>query len=163
MRRPNQGGWRALPGVIFSVLIIAAIAAGALYISTQKTDMTSLSNTGGPPADLVAVKDGLPSFEGQADYQPAVYSGGDSMTAVYFSEADVEQIATFYQQQMIKDGWKQIDAPHPIINANPKKLTSASYEFKASKDNHTVTITAAETDKDLTAGTTETTVKIERN
>lgn len=163
--RPHQGGggWRALPGVILAVVIVGAIAAAAIYISTQKTNVTPSSITDGPPADLVAVRDQLPRFDGMRDYQPAVFSGGTSMDAVYFSDADVQQVANFYQQQMLKAGWTQIDAPHPVIIANPRKLTSASYEFKAAKDNHTVTVTALETDQDPSAGTTQTTIHIERN
>lgn len=163
MRQPHQGGLHALPGVILAVLIVGAIAAGAIYISSQKTSVTQSSVTSAAPADLIAVRDQLPRFEGMKDYQPAVYNGGTSMDAVYFSDADTQQIANFYQQQMLKEGWTQIDAPHPVINANPKKLTSSSYEFKATKDNHTVTVTALETDQNPSAGATQTTVHIERN
>lgn len=159
--RPRQGGWHALPEVILTVLVVSVLAAGAIYVGTQKTDLSPI--TGGPPSDLVAVRDQLPQFEGMVDSQPAVYSGGDSMEAIYFSDADVQQIANFYQQQMLKDGWTQIDAPHPIINANPRLAPSASYEFKATNDDHTVTITALETDANPTAGSTQTTVHIERN
>jgi len=158
--RPHQGGWHALPGVILTVLILGALAAGALYISAQKTDLSPL--TGGPPSDFVAVRDQLPRFEGQVVQQPAVYDGGNSMESVYVSDADVEGVATFYQQQMLKDGWTQIDAPHLIINANPRTGTSSTYEFKATKDDHTVTVTALETDKDLTGSSNQITVKIER-
>jgi len=158
---PHQGGWHALPGVLLTILVLGALAAGAVYIGTRSPDVTQSSVTGRAPADLLAVRDQLPRFEGMKDYQPSVYNGGNSMDAVYYSDANAEQVATFYQQQMIKDGWKQIDAPHPVILANPKMAPSSSYEFKASKDNHTVTVTALETDKDPAAGTTQTTVHIE--
>ena len=159
--RQHQGGWHALPGIVLTVLILGALAAGAIYISTQKTDLSPL--TGGPPSDLVAVRDQLPRFEGQIVQQPSVYDGGSSMQAIYVSNADVEQVANFYQTQMLKGGWTQIDAPHPIINANPRTGTSSAYEFKATKEDHTVTITALEPDKDLTGASTQTTVHIERN
>lgn len=160
--RPQQGGWHALPGVILAVLILGALAAGAIYISTQKTDLSPI--TGRTPTDLITVRDELPRFEGMVDYQPDVYSGGNSMEAIYFSNVEAEQVADFYQQQMLKAGWTQVDAPHGIINTNPRAIAStASYEFKATNDHHTVTITARETNENLTAGSTQITAHIERN
>jgi hypothetical protein len=162
MQRPQtHHGLRALPEIILVGLVLAALAAGAYYISTQRTDFSPL--TGGPPADLVAARDSLPRFEGQLDYQPGVYNGSDSIDTVYLSDADSQQVISFFQQQMVKDGWKQIDAPHPLINVNPKTAPSTSYEFKAANDSVTVTIIAADADKDLTGHSNKTTVHIERN
>ncbi len=156
----HQGGWHALPGVILSVLILGALAAGVIYVSTQKTDLSPI--TGAPAADLTAVRDGLPRFEGMSAYE-STSSNDTSLDAVSFSNENAESVANFYQQQMLKAGWIQIDAPHIIINANPRVAPSASYEFKATKDNHTVTITAIETNDNTTTGSTQTTAHIERN
>ncbi|MEO8458528.1 MAG: hypothetical protein ABI559_12045 [Chloroflexota bacterium] len=161
--RPQRRGFlHNLPGVILSVAIMGATAAGAVYIGTHKTEVTS--NSGDAPSDLVAVRDALPRFEGMTDYQPAVYNGGTSMDALYFSNENSQDVANFYDQQMVKAGWKVADAPHVIIaGANPNKTVNPGWEFKATKDNFTVTVSAVDSDAGLTGGTTQHTVHIERN
>jgi hypothetical protein len=162
--RPHpHRGLRALPEIILVIVVLGAIAAGVIYISLNSSDVsTRTSDIGNSSADLTAIARELPRFQGQSEL---AITGNTSSTldAVYFSNEEPEAIANFYQQQLLKVGWTQTIAPHPVINANPRAISPAtSYEFQATKDNHTVTITAAESNANPDAGSTQTTAHIER-
>lgn len=162
-QRPPHRGLRALPEIILAIVIFGAIAAGVIYISLNSSDFsTRISDIGNPTADLTSVARELPRFEGQSEFAVTA-DDGSAIDAVSFSSEDPEVIANFYQQQMLKAGWTQTIAPHPIINANPRLVNPAtSYEFQAHNDNHTVTITATESSANPNAGSTQTTAHIER-
>jgi len=155
-------GKRLLVAGIVVALVVAVVAVAAVIVREDGGSSDSGAQFGGSgdaPADLIRVRDSLPRFPGTKDANTEVFTGGEGMNATYFADAPPEEVVAFFADKM-KASWPEISAVTSIPPTDGK--SEGGSEFAATNSDTRVTITAIESGKDPSLGTTHISIRIER-
>ena len=154
------------PLAIVSILIViaVAIALALLIVPRLGTDSESAGQSGGgglPPKPLLEVYDSLP-LPPRVAVQEAPVSTGYALMAFYWAQDTPDKVLSFYQRELVAQGWRQETAPTtPPSDIKDDGTQAVSQVATFIRDDLRLTIGAAPNTKDPARGATHFGITIE--
>lgn len=144
------------PSTIIGLAIVAAAVAAisvAVAVLVLDDDGSSPGSGGGAeaPAELTAVFEALPVFAGAQIDVPPTFTGGPDAFSTYWATGTPETIVAFYVDELSGAGWSVVDEPSSFSNDTTGKETTG-WAASLQNDEHSVTVSATESEKDPARG-----------
>ena len=134
MRRKTKGlGWAGAVVGVMALVAMACMCGG----TSQPVEPPTLAQDAGTPNDLFQVPADIPV------YAPNSNLLGTDESVGYESSAALEELVTFYEDEMPKNGWTQSVAP---------VATSGRTEMTYTKANRTAVIAVVDNGDQRTVG-----------
>lgn len=125
----------------------------AVFVMTNGGTEGERGGAGGPPSELAAVSDSLPTYPG-ALLDEADVSTGAEIGTFFWVKDEPELVMRFYESELMSQGWKAETEATRVVSEKDGGPATGGYTRSFVRDDVRVTITALENVKDPALGKT---------